>query len=167
VAATGDYAISANTCGSQVNAGGSCKVSLTFTPTAIGTRKGTLSFNDDAPGNPQTVALTGTGTQIALSPAPVKFGTVVVGQTSPSQNVTVTNVGATAVTFTSFSFGGAAPSDYLITNNTCGTSLAGGANCAVSVAFKPTASGARKATLKVADNGGGSPQTTALTGTGG
>ncbi|MBI1739549.1 MAG: hypothetical protein HYR57_01515, partial [Candidatus Koribacter versatilis] len=57
--------------------------------------------------------------------------------------------------------------DYLITGNTCGATIAGGANCAVSVAFKPTVTGKRKATLKVSSNGGGSPQTAALTGVGG
>ena len=166
VTATGDFAISANTCGSQVGAGGSCSVSLTFSPTVIGARKGILSFNDDAPGNPQTVALVGTGTQIALSPAKLKFGTVAVGQTSPSQTITVTNLGVSTVTFTGFSLAGTNPGDYLIANNSCGATIAGSASCAVSVAFKPTAAGARKATLKVADNGGGSPQTAPLTGTG-
>ena len=167
VAPSGDFAISGNTCGAQVAAAGTCQVNVTFTPTAKGARTGALSFSDDAAGNPQTVALAGTGMQIALSAATLKFGTVVVGQTSPSQTVTVANAGTTSVTFTSFSIGGTNPGDYLITNNTCGASLAGAASCSVSVAFKPTAKGARKATLKVADNGGGSPQTAALTGTGG
>jgi hypothetical protein len=167
VTATGDFAISGNTCGAQVSAAASCTVSLTFTPTAKGARTGTLSFSDDAPGSPQTVALTGTGTQIALSPASLNFNTVTVGQTSPSQTVTVTNAGTTLVTFTSFSLAGTNPGNYLITNNTCGASLAGGASCAVSVAFNPTVTGARKATLRVVDNGGGSPQTAALTGIGG
>jgi len=167
VAATGDFAISGNTCGAQVAAAASCKVSLTFTPTAKGTRTGALSFNDNAPGSPQTVALVGTGTQIALSPVSLNFKTVTVGQTSPSQTVTVTNVGTTVVTFTSFSIGGTNPGDYLITNNTCGASLAGGASCSVGVAFKPTVTGTRKATLRAADNGGGSPQTASLTGIGG
>jgi hypothetical protein len=71
------------------------------------------------------------------------------------------------VTFSGFSIGGTNPGDYLITNNTCGASVAGGASCSVSVAFKPTVTGTRKATLKVADNGGGSPQTASLTGIGG
>ncbi|HYU46545.1 MAG TPA: choice-of-anchor D domain-containing protein [Terriglobales bacterium] len=167
VKVTGDFAISANSCGTQVAAAASCKVSLTFTPTAKGMRTGALAFNDNAPGSPQTVALVGTGTQIALSPVSLNFKTVTVGQTSPSQTVTVTNVGATVVTFTSFSIGGTNPDDYLITNNTCGASLAGGASCAISVAFKPTITGTRKASLKVADNGGGSPQAASMTGIGG
>jgi Abnormal spindle-like microcephaly-assoc'd, ASPM-SPD-2-Hydin len=162
-----DFAISAKTCGAQVAAAASCTVSLTFTPTKIGSRTGTLSFTDNAVDSPQTVALTGIGTQISLSPASLNFNTVTLGQTSVPKAFTVTNVGATVVTFGGFSIGGTNPGDYLISNNTCGASIGAGANCAVSVAFKPTATGTRKAMLKVADNGGGSPQTVSFTGTGG
>ena len=167
ITASGDFAISNNTCGPTVAVGASCSVSVTFTPTNKGTRKGNLTFTDDAPTSPQIVALVGTGTAIKLTPTSLNFGTVVVGQTSASQTVTVTNVAAFLVTFTSFTLGGVAPGDYLITNNTCGPSLAGGASCSVSVAFKPTLKGKRNAMLKVADNGGGSPQTAKLTGVGG
>jgi hypothetical protein len=36
-------------------------VKVSFTPTLTGTRTGDLMFTDDAPGSPQSVALTGTG----------------------------------------------------------------------------------------------------------
>ena len=36
-------------------------MSVSFTPTATGSRTGTLSFVDDAPGSPHLVSLTGTG----------------------------------------------------------------------------------------------------------
>jgi len=165
---SGDYAISAKTCGTTVAAGASCTVSVTFTPTLIGTRNGTLTFNDDAPTNPQTVALTGAGTAIALTPASLNFGTVAVGSTSAARSITVHNAGTTTVTFTGFSLAGTNPGDYLISGNTCGASLAAGGNCTVSLQFKPVAVGTRKATLQlqVFDNGGGSPQTAALTGVG-
>jgi len=44
--------------------------------------------------------------------------------------------------------------------------LAAGANCAISVAFQPTAMNLRSGTLSVGDNGIGSPQTANLTGMG-
>jgi hypothetical protein len=91
---------------------------------------------------------------------------VAVGTISAAKSVTVTNVGTTAVTFTSISLAGTNPSDYQISANTCGTSLAGRGTCTVSVRFKPTAAATRKATLSAADNGGGSPQTASLTGVG-
>src|SRR5207245_9498194 len=63
ISATGDFA-ETNTCGtlpSVLNAGDSCTADVTFTPTASGSRTGTLSVTDDAANRPQSVSLTGTG----------------------------------------------------------------------------------------------------------
>ncbi len=56
----GDFAQS-NTCGASVASGGGCTISVTFTPSATGTRVGTLTITDNASGSPQTVSLTGSG----------------------------------------------------------------------------------------------------------
>src|SRR5438034_6193268 len=59
---TGDFGFAGlGTCGSSVAAGVSCTISVKFTPTATGTRTGTLTLTDNAPNSPQTVSLTGTG----------------------------------------------------------------------------------------------------------
>ena len=50
-----------NNCGSQLKAGSYCTVSVTFTPTWIGTPSAILTIKDNDPTSPQTVALTGTG----------------------------------------------------------------------------------------------------------
>jgi hypothetical protein len=50
-----------NTCGSQINAGASCKVMVTFTPVQKGTRDAGLEINDNGGGSSQGVLLTGTG----------------------------------------------------------------------------------------------------------
>src|ERR687886_1929396 len=42
--------------------GTSCSMSITFSPTASGTRSAALTVTDNAPGSPQTVPITGTGT---------------------------------------------------------------------------------------------------------
>ena len=61
----GDFAISANTCnGATVAVNATCSVSVTFTPGATGSRTAALSFADDAPASPQTVALTGSGVPV-------------------------------------------------------------------------------------------------------
>ena len=60
VATTGDYA-QTKTCGTTLAAGASCTVNVTFTPTATGTRTGTLSVASNDPNGPLTVGLTGTG----------------------------------------------------------------------------------------------------------
>jgi hypothetical protein len=60
IQAGGDYSES-NDCGSVVNAGASCTLSVTFTPSALGTSVGTVTITDTALGSPQTITLTGTG----------------------------------------------------------------------------------------------------------
>lgn len=60
IIASGDFAAVSN-CGASVAPGASCAVSVSFTPTATGTRTGTLSFADAASGSPHAVTLTGTG----------------------------------------------------------------------------------------------------------
>jgi hypothetical protein len=53
----------ANNCPSSMNAGESCRITVTFTPKKAGTLTATLNVPDTAGGSPQTVLLTGTGTQ--------------------------------------------------------------------------------------------------------
>ena len=60
VTASGDF-VAVRSCGATVASGASCAVSITFTPTATGTRTGSLSIVDDAVGSPHVVTLTGTG----------------------------------------------------------------------------------------------------------
>jgi YD repeat-containing protein len=52
---------SAGTCGSTVAAGASCTITVTFTPSAVGARTGTVTIISDAVGSPHTVSLSGTG----------------------------------------------------------------------------------------------------------
>jgi hypothetical protein len=57
----GDFA-QTNNCGNSLPAGESCKIKVTFTPTAQGARSADLSITDDGGGSPQIVPLAGTGT---------------------------------------------------------------------------------------------------------
>jgi Abnormal spindle-like microcephaly-assoc'd, ASPM-SPD-2-Hydin len=98
---------------------------------------------------------------VTVDPASLTFTALAVGSSSAAQTVTLTNTGQVAVAVTSI----AATGDFSETN-TCGSSVAVGANCTISVVFTPTDSGARSGTVTITDNAGGSPQTVALTGTG-
>jgi len=71
VTITGDFA-QTNSCefAFGINAGSLCTISVTFTPTAAGTRSGTITITDNAAGSPQSVALAGGGNTFALAPAP-------------------------------------------------------------------------------------------------
>jgi parallel beta-helix repeat protein len=165
IAATGDFS-QTSTCGSSIAAGGSCTVSVTFSPTATGSRTGTLTVN--AGGVTNAVSLSGTGTSssggsatLAAAPTSVAFGSEAVGSTAAAQKVTVTNTGSAAATISSVTAG--AP---FAQTSTCGTSIAAGGSCTVSVTFSPTAAGGASANLTVASNATNPSLTVPLTGTG-
>ncbi len=160
IATTGDYA-QTNNCGASLGAGASCSINVSFTPTAAGTRPGALSVTDNASGSPQTVALSGSGIAVGLSPASLIFANQLVGTTSPAQTVTLSNPGSAPLKISSIATTG----DYMQTNN-CGGGLGAGASCSINVSFKPTAAGTRTGTLSVTDDASGSPQTVALSGSG-
>jgi len=67
IATSGDFAIASNTCEPGIGAGLQCTIGVTFTPTALGPRPGTLTITDSAPGSPSLVALSGTGNDTALT----------------------------------------------------------------------------------------------------
>jgi uncharacterized repeat protein (TIGR01451 family) len=57
--ATGDF--TASGCVTSLAAGASCTLSVTFTPTLAGTRRGTVAITDNVTGSPQVIQLFGTG----------------------------------------------------------------------------------------------------------
>jgi len=60
ISTTGDF-VQSNNCPAQLAIGASCTISVTFTPTAAGSRSGSVAINDDAILGPQSIALSGTG----------------------------------------------------------------------------------------------------------
>jgi hypothetical protein len=56
-----------NTCGSSLIAGGTCTISVAFTPSASGSVSSSLTFADSAGGSLRSVPVSGVGTTFALS----------------------------------------------------------------------------------------------------
>jgi hypothetical protein len=165
IATSGDFA-QTNTCGTTVAAGASCTIAVAFTPTAAGSRTGNVTVIDNTNGSPQLVALSGIGivpvaAAATLSPTSLNFAAQAIGSTSSVQVVTLTNSGQASLALASISTSG----DFAQTN-TCGTTVAAGANCTISVTFTPTAVGPRTGTLTITDNVASSPQTISLSGMG-
>jgi Abnormal spindle-like microcephaly-assoc'd, ASPM-SPD-2-Hydin/HYDIN/CFA65/VesB-like, Ig-like domain len=75
--------------------------------------------------------------------------------------MTLSNTGTAALSISGISTTGS----FQQTNN-CGTQLAAGANCSVSVTFSPAGSGTQTGTLTIADNAAQSPQSVTLSGVG-
>lgn len=173
VTTTMDYAISSNTCEATLKAGKTCTVTVTFTPNSVGTINGTVTIEDGDPTSPQTVALSGTGTgwpMVTLSPKSLTFGSVSIKTASPSQIITLTNIGLATLTFTGgnktgIKITGNDPGDFTQTNN-CGDSLAEGASCTITAIFTPQENGTRSANVTVTDNTSNGTQTANLTGVG-
>ncbi len=59
--ATGDYAVTTPCALATLTAGTSCSVTITFTPTTLGARPGTLTITSSDSSSPDAVPLTGTG----------------------------------------------------------------------------------------------------------
>jgi hypothetical protein len=165
IATSGDFGLASSSkpCGATLAAGANCLIKVTFTPTAIGARTGTLTITDNSPSSPQTVALSGTGgAQAKLTPASATFAREPVGVTSPAKVFTLHNEQAVALTGISETTSG----DFQVSSTTCSASLAAKSTCTISVTFTPTQTGTRTGTLQVTDSAIGSPQVSNLTGTG-
>jgi DNA-binding beta-propeller fold protein YncE len=102
---------------------------------------------------------------ISLSPASGAFGNTAVGGASATQTFTLSNTTATAVTGVTIPKT-TTPADFTVQTNNCTTTLAANSSCALTVAFTPTAAGARSATLAVTDASASDSASTVLSGTG-
>jgi FG-GAP-like repeat len=111
------------------------------------------------------VALQAVGGVVESTPSSLDFATpLLVGATSSPQLMTLTNAGNATLKITGITISGTNASDFAQTN-TCGSTLSINASCQVHVTFIPTGGGIRTANVAITDNGLGSPQNLALTGT--
>jgi FG-GAP repeat len=156
----GDFA-QTNKCPPTVASGGSCLITVTFTPTAQGVRTASVSITDNAPGSPQTVPLTGRGTFFEWSPRSLNMGEQKVGTSSAVRTVTLTNAGTAPISLYSIQTAG----DFSQTN-TCGGSLNAGASCTIEVTFTPTAVGVRLGHVAIRDSAFGGTHWVGLLGKG-
>lgn len=161
---SGDF-FQTNSCGTSVAANTSCAIEVTFRPTVLGTRSGSLSITSG--GLPTlAVPLTGTGVdpQISVNPAAVSFADQPINTTGPDQFITVTNPGTTALHVSSTLVSG---SPYLnVLANNCTAAVAPAGSCTIELEFTPLATGAASATLSIGSDAPTSPTTVALSGKG-
>jgi phospholipase C len=160
VAITGDFT-QTNACLSTLGVDQNCKINVAFAPEKKGSLTGTLTVTDSGPGSPQVVNLTGTGTEVSLSPSLLSFGSRLVGKASPAKTATLTNDSSSNLTISSIAVSG----NYTQTN-TCGSGLGPKDSCTFSVTFTPTVTGVRYGSITITDSDAASPQVLNLTGMG-
>jgi hypothetical protein len=102
---------------------------------------------------------------VNLSTTSVSFGSVLTGNTSGPQPVTLTNVGTAQIVINSITISGGNANDFAQTNN-CVSPLPPNSSCTINITFTPSNTGPRNSTVQIADNAPGTPQTISLSGTG-
>ena len=155
-----------NDCPATLAAGESCNLSVKFAPTSTGDISGTANLKYGS--STISLYLSGTATgsgggggSVSVSPKSYNFPSQAVGSSSSPVNITLTNNQSGALAISSIQ----ANAPFSETDN-CGTSLAAGKNCTISVSFAPSTTGFFSSNLTITDNGAGSPRTVALSGNG-
>jgi uncharacterized repeat protein (TIGR01451 family) len=141
-----------------------CTATVTFTPTASGSRQANLELMGDS-NTLLSVLLSGTGqSQLAAIPQTVNLGSTGTGTTTPAKTVTVTNTGTATAVGIHVAIIGTQAGQFAQTN-TC-TALAPTATCTIAVTFHPTVAGTANASLGISTTDVPNAANVALTGTG-
>jgi hypothetical protein len=131
-------------------------VTATPMPTATGTSIPTAAASPPA---------------LVLIPDTLSFGTQDVHTASAARVIHIVNLGPTALTIASVSITGTNPRDFSASDacagTTMGTTMSAYNGCTIRIRFTPSRSGARRASLVIADNAADTPQIVPLSGNGG
>lgn len=98
---------------------------------------------------------------VTLDPTTLNFADQLIGTTSATQSITLTNSGTAVLNISSI----VTDVDFGQTND-CGVTLIASANCTLQISFTPTAEGARNGSLTVSSDASSSPDAVALSGNG-
>lgn len=160
-----DFAVTNNAnhpCGSSLAVGDYCELTVTFTPSLIGTETATLNVPSSATSGPQSVPLSGKGVDyLQISPSKTTFPNTDAGHTSADKYITVKNItkgtgSGSYVTINSFT---STNSAFVIDsmNTTCTSSLVPGSSCKIAVQFEPTAEETYNGVIEISDDAVDSP----------
>ena len=168
VVSSGDFSVQTATCNQPFAT--SCTMSVTFTPTALGARSGTITFSSNAPGSPHTINLSGTGQSSVTSPVAtvspplLNFGSQAIGTTSASQRALLTNTGTGPMTIASI--GTVGDFGFVSDCPLAPAVLAPASTCNIDATFSPLGGGSQSGAVMVQDDSPGNPHGVGLTGQG-
>jgi hypothetical protein len=154
--------------------GASRTVSLGFRPSATGSWSAALTLQTNAPGSPQTVALSGAGGAPAMKisvadvslPDRVEFGSQPLGVTGAVKTLTLTNTGTVPLRIDRISQGGIHRGEFALIADSRERVLPPNGSRSLTLRFTPMAEGSRSAFLTIQSNAAESLHQVALVGTG-
>jgi sugar lactone lactonase YvrE len=153
--------VDAKTAASSVSASG-----LNSPGTLAMDAKGSLYVAEQ--GNNRILAFAQVGTSqgsLSLTPVSASYGNEPSGGITATQSFSLSNISATTITGLNIPKA-TTPADFTVQSNSCTTTLSASSSCTLSIAFTPTTTGARSATLAVTDSNPADSASTVLTGTG-
>jgi hypothetical protein len=136
--------VDSTNCGTNLSALASCTVSLKYTPAGTGPFAAVLRVSSDNAGSP-TVDVTGRAISIAVSPSALHYPATWLNESAPDQSVTITNKGTEDLALEGIDV--VSGREVFNQSNNCGTTLAAGASCTVTVRFTPMTAGALQGEL--------------------
>lgn len=151
-----NFKVTGGTCttGVIVAAGDSCKVELTFNPTAPRGFEATLTVRSVGfvPTEISTRLRGAAGSPILqANPGGVDLESAVVGESGGRVAIGITNNGFAPTRIARIDLGGLHPDDFVVVTESCtGRALNATASCAIEVEFKPRAPGYRSTLVRVA-----------------
>ncbi|MGA8408255.1 MAG: choice-of-anchor D domain-containing protein [Candidatus Acidiferrales bacterium] len=160
------FGISGLTLPTTLTGGQSLSFSVQFAPTAAGAANGSITFTDNAPASPQTVALVGSGVStsstLTANPGSLSFGNVSVGSNG-QQTITLTNSGNTSATISAVSATGAG---FTAIGLTTPLTLSASQSTTFTAQFAPTTAGIASGAITITSTANDPTVTIPLTGTG-
>ncbi|TBX70432.1 choice-of-anchor D domain-containing protein [Flavobacterium silvisoli] len=150
--------------GTSIAPGGSTTFTLSFDPSAGGTRSAVVSIvNSDSDENPYDFAIQGTGLEQEIDirgngvsivdgdTTPSTTDWTDFGSTNPTRTYIIYNTGTTDLTIGTLSLSGTNPGDFAITTAP-NSIVAPGTSTMFTVTFTPSAAGVRSATISIINN---------------
>jgi hypothetical protein len=167
IAGSADFAVTASTCAASIPVGTGCRIAVTFKPPSSGNKTAVLTLDVGGGAVPRKIDLSGTGVvpRYTLSASTLVFGSQPISTVSAPQSVTLANTGTLPVMITSIGLGGAKPGDFRESNR-CGSAVAVGSSCKISVTFAPPSKGTQTATLNIVTGGSAGNKSVSLSGVG-
>lgn len=136
----------------------SCQIQVSFTPPTAGQFTSLLTIADNTGTGSQSIALSGAGSPLSVSPSNLAFMASVANPNT--QTVTVTNNGFTAVPIGAIAI---SSSSFTETDN-CSSAIAPNSNCTIHVSFNPSVAGNFNAVLTFNDGSSNTARTVSLSG---